>query len=509
MGRRPAIILTSKFTTPNKQDFSQYVNYMARKKALEEKGYLTNEEQLEFEKINAGLNDLNIDFDHKNIRPVSSDTEITQEAKSLLNADDGFQKYISYMTRKGALRDQEVLSKQDEQEISRLDKALKDLDFSSNNLNTLPGVFSADKSTVSVNDLKTVKEKMTGGQKHGSILWQDVVSFDNQFLIDKGVLSPETDTLDEELLKKASYKMMETFQKKEKLNNPYWFASIHRNREHIHIHFATIEAGNSRDIQESGELQPRGMRKLSTIDSMKSAFTNEMLNMDDLLDRITKQRNQVRKNIQTAYLDKVNDHSFQIVLNDFVRTLPEDRRKWNYGSLSVNQKKKLNNLVDMTLVNDQEYVDLKESIKRYSENRIDMYGQTTRSQKDYEKNKLAEIQKRNGNAILSELKKTDRQAKFARSKLKLPEVADPDHYIEAALEVTERFTYSIQQKQINPLSKKKNQKKQTLPIRYTRAKARKIANMFSKKKTTSFAKQKALSAYEQLQAQVERAREGS
>lgn len=481
---------------------------MARKKALEEKGYLTNEEQLEFEKINTGLNNLNINFDSKKIELIKTDSSIKREAKSLLNADDGFQKYISYMTRKSALKEQGVLSNQDEQELGRLDKALKSLDFSSNNLNVLPGVFSAERSTVSVNDLKTVKEKMSEGQKHGSILWQDVISFDNQFLINKGVLSPETDTLDEELLKKASYKMMETFQKKENLNNPYWFASIHRNREHIHIHFATIEASNSRGVQEkNGELQPRGMRKLSTIDSMKSAFTNEMLNMDDLLDKITKQRNQVRKNIQTAYLDKVNDHSFQILLNDFVRTLPENRRKWNYGSLSMNQKKKLNNLVDMTLVNDQDYVDLKESIKQYSDNRIDTYGQTTRSQKDYKKNKLAEIQKRNGNAILGELKKTDRQAKFARSKLKLPEVADPDHYIEAALEVTERLTHPSQNKQINPLSKKKNQKKQTIPIRFTRAKARKIANMFSKKKTTSFAKQKALSAYEQLQAQVERARE--
>ncbi|OOL74715.1 hypothetical protein B1P92_07250 [Enterococcus faecium] len=53
---------------------------------------------------------------------------------------------------------------------------------------------------------------------------------------------PKTDTLDEEGLKAAGRKMMETLFEKEQLNETgYWMATIHRNTKHIHIHFAVVE----------------------------------------------------------------------------------------------------------------------------------------------------------------------------------------------------------------------------------------------------------------------------
>ncbi len=57
-----------------------------------------------------------------------------------------------------------------------------------------------------------------------------------------GLYDPKTDTLDEEGLKAAGRKMMETLFEKEQLNETgYWMATIHRNTKHIHIHFAVVE----------------------------------------------------------------------------------------------------------------------------------------------------------------------------------------------------------------------------------------------------------------------------
>lgn len=62
------------------------------------------------------------------------------------------------------------------------------------------------------------------------------------------------------------------------------FASIHRNTDNIHIHFSTIKQKPSRELQEwNGEILPRGKRRQSTMDTMKTSFGNELLeNKDDL-----------------------------------------------------------------------------------------------------------------------------------------------------------------------------------------------------------------------------------
>ena len=96
-------------------------------------------------------------------------------------------------------------------------------------------------------DLKEIKQIFQRGQQKGSIIYQDVVSHDNSYLEKIGLYDPKTDTLDEEGLKAAGRKMMETLFEKEQLNETgYWMATIHRNTKHIHIHFAVVEKKNTR-----------------------------------------------------------------------------------------------------------------------------------------------------------------------------------------------------------------------------------------------------------------------
>ncbi|BAR79271.1 hypothetical protein BASH2_pXO20109 (plasmid) [Bacillus anthracis] len=89
-------------------------------------------------------------------------------------------------------------------------------------------------------------------QNKGSVYYQDVISFDTDFLIEQKLYDPVTDILDENRIRNASHKMMEQLFKDEQIeeNNGFWFASIHRNTEHIHIHFGTVEKENRRKLVE-------------------------------------------------------------------------------------------------------------------------------------------------------------------------------------------------------------------------------------------------------------------
>lgn len=499
---RPAIILTSKFTLPNQDDFGRYANYMSRKKALEEKGYLTEVEKEEFEKISDGLNVLKFDPEVKQSYQRKGEEKVIKEAKELLNKnniatteDNEFDKYVGYMTRKGALADKQNLTQEETTELKRLDKATAK--FESNQIERgklLQGVFSSDTNEIHLNELDGIRKNLRDGEKNGSVLWQDVVSFDNEFLIKQGILDPSTDTLDESLLRQASRQMMDTFAEKENLNNPYWLASIHRNRDHIHIHFATVESSNSRKVElHEDEQQPRGKRALSTIDAMKMSFTNEMVDMTPLLDKITQGRNNVRGNIQGAYLKNINNPGFQMMMNDFSKTLPDDRRKWNYGSLQKEQKQKINKIVDTVLKDDPEYQALKKNIHKYSENRKELYGTTSRDSKDYEKNKLNDIQKRNANALLFSLKEMDKKARFYQNKVPINPRSNPDNYIQEMLKSLEQ---SKNPNRVRLTQKQYQREIQKKPI-LNRSRARKIEHLFDKARLTP-EKQKALREYERM-----------
>lgn len=500
----PAIILTSKFTVPNKKDFGQYASYMARKNALEERGYLTHEEKIELEKITNGLGKLNFIIETNKVFHNSESSGVIIEARKLLERnnlattkDYEFDKYINYMTRKGALAEKDKLTDIEKKELELLNAVTNEFEIDKvDRGKLLQGVFSSTSEEIYLNDLDSVRLNLRDGEKNGSILWQDVISFNNDFLIKHNILDPASDTLDENILRQASRNMMNKFIDKEKLNNPFWLASIHRNKEHIHIHFATVEAANSRKIEvHNGEEQPRGKRKQSTIDEMKASFTNTMLDMTPLLEKITLGRNQVRVNIQDAYKKHLERQDFKTLLNDFAKDLPDDRRKWNYGSLKKEQKQKLDIIVDSILKDDPDYQELKNNIHRYSENRNELYGKTDRESKNYERNKLVEIQKRNGNALLFALKNMDRKATFYRKKIPISPGSNPNTYIQEVLKILE----DGQKSSYIHRSEKQDFKKQ-LKLRrpvLNRARVNKIVRIFDKQ-TISLEKRRALQEYERM-----------
>ncbi|PGU10611.1 MobP2 family relaxase, partial [Bacillus thuringiensis] len=322
MGKSPSIILTSQYTIPNKKSFTTYVDYCMRQKALLKDGHtLTNTELTELSRLQNAIDSFDMErgSPHSNQKKVSV-SEKEAEAKVLLtspnsfNTTTDFEKYVSYMGRKYALESKKKMTKTEEEEVSLLTKHIEDLSPEQMQEKIeaeeiLSGVFSKDKNVITSTDLNEIKELVGKAQNKGSVYYQDVMSFDTDFLIEQKLYDPVTDVLDENRIRNASHKMMEQLFKDEQIeeNNGFWFASIHRNTEHIHIHYGTVEKENRRKLVEvkvDGKTfyEPKGKRKQSTLDHMKTTFANSLVDRTSELSRISNLRNNLVQEVKKEYL---------------------------------------------------------------------------------------------------------------------------------------------------------------------------------------------------------------
>lgn len=455
---RPAIILTSKFSVPSsRKAFGRYVGYIARKEALEEKEFLTAEEKDELSRVKKQVRKLN---QENNFTRVKSEEHSEREAaaEKLMEKrnffdlnDKEFDKYLGYMVRIDALnqkKNETGLNTKEQTELERIGQAASKLsEIHPTKEKVLDGVFSPDKDIVQLKDLDYIREQLNEGQENNSVLWQDVVSFDNSFLKKKGILSSTTGILNEEELQKATKKMQSIFQKEmdPPLNEMYWVASIHRNTDNVHIHIATVEKDPRRKIiNREGISPPKGRRPQKIIDHMKSGFANELIGSSEMTKELSQRRQAIREAIQVNLTSQVEQPTFQAEINQFVRALPESRREWFYNKLDKNQKKMSDHLVDELLKYNSDFQKYKDLVWKMQDDRQDLYGKSKRENKNYAINQLygkEGIYARNGNALLADLRKIDKQANHnQRHRINFKDKVDPNEYIQSALKEIRKDT---------------------------------------------------------------------
>ncbi|WP_218924526.1 MobP2 family relaxase, partial [Bacillus cereus] len=139
-------------------------------------------------------------------------------------------------------------------------------------------LFTKEEDVVSLDGKIRLKEAFKTAQKNKSVLWQDVISFDNERLEKHGIYNSESKMLDEEKLKDVTRKAMDVMMTKERLRDTaIWSAAIHYNTDNIHIHVAMVEPVPSAGrIISKGRFKGmhRGKRKQKSIDAMKSKVVN-------------------------------------------------------------------------------------------------------------------------------------------------------------------------------------------------------------------------------------------
>lgn len=302
--------------------------------------------------------------------------------------------------------------------ISR-DETTRDLGFSSYNEymrhdQKSNALFNDSEDHLNDEKVALVKEAFKLAQARGSILYQDVISFDNAWLQEHGIYDGKTKDVDEKKLKSITrFAMIEMKENSGLGSNVVWSGAIHHNTENIHIHIATVNLSPSEN--------QRGKRKLKTLERMRSIYVNH------IMDR-TEQRQKLNDLIRKEMVGKKKarthslayDRSFRKTFLSIYKQLPKNKRNWNYGYETINSiKPELNQLTKKYLdmyhpkeINEfHQRLDEEVSVLRrtYGEGEAKRYD-------EYKTNKINDLYQRMGNAFLQEMKAYDNQIKTINQK---------------------------------------------------------------------------------------------
>ncbi|WP_445669253.1 MobP2 family relaxase [Margalitia sp. FSL K6-0131] len=297
----------------------------------------------------------------------------------------------------------EHIEKQKE-EVTKLEERLANYDLYMDymdNPEKTSSLFTETSDSLTINEKKKLKEVFQHAQKNGSVMWQDVISFDNEWLEKHGILDKKTKTIDESKLKNATRLAMDEMLKREKMkHSAIWSAAIHFNTDNIHIHVATVEPVPTRT---------RGKRKPQTLSMMKSKVVNNIMDRSEEYKKIN---DLLRKNIvgEKKNISSLSNRKTKKLFLSILKELPNDRRQWNYNYHSISHLKPLIDEMSNIYIekyHKEDFKALNEKLDREVKMMKEAYGEGTKEKRLYEnfkKNKIDDLYVRLGNAFLKEMR---------------------------------------------------------------------------------------------------------
>lgn len=279
------------------------------------------------------------------------------------------------------------------------------------------GLFTATQNRLNAKEREQLRNIFRRAQENGSILWQDVISFDEAWLQEVGV--KENRYIDEQRLMQATRNATALMIDKEQMLHATWTAAIHYNTDNIHVHIATVETVHPRE---------RGKRKPKTIEKMKAQVVHT------LADR-TREQDKLNAFIRDEVLAHKRNRSTLSVPNRFLhpelvrqyktiqKQLPDDKRQWYYNMKSMHKlRPSLNQFTDIYLAThfEKEHTAFKQRLDTEVAFYERSYGSTSQASA-YRKTKEQDLYTRMGNAILSEMRESDQSSpKLAKNAASSP-----------------------------------------------------------------------------------------
>lgn len=330
-------------------------------------------------------------------------------SKFVSGKSSAFGKYIDYINREEAVRTKYF-------EVFNINK----LDGYNNyigNPKKSNGIFTQNKSELTKNEREELKKIFSIAQENDSIMWQDVVSFNNEWLEKNGLYNSETGWINEGAIQDSIRRGMALVLKEEGIEQSgVWSASMHFNTGNIHVHIALVEPYPTKPYKEfkdkktGKEYTARiGNRKFKTLDKFKSKVANTLLERDQELTKISEL---IHKKIapKTLKLKPSLDIKMLKTYNEIYKNLPADTRLWKYNNNALaHLKPQINSVIDMYLKNNhpEDFKELDKILIEEMKFRESIYGTGDKNYKryeDYRTNKHNELYSKLGNAMLREMK---------------------------------------------------------------------------------------------------------
>lgn len=278
-------------------------------------------------------------------------------------------------------------------------------------------LFTEKNDYMTKKEIKELKKNFELAQKNKSMMWQDVFSFNNEWLIENGYLNPSTKVLDEAKIRNAIRKSMAELTKDGNENELIWSASIHYNTRHIHVHVASVELKTNKENLKK-DFRERGKRKMKVIKTMKSKFINDLRNRDEFyqeLDVLVRD-NMVGSKKEYSFM---KDRILREKMLDMLRHLPKDKREWNYERIKE-AKPYVDSLSKYYVENfcRDDFQRFKKMVIEDRKEQLNIYGTPKDLSKLSEPHyKEVDLYRRMGNTIIKELKDFVKEEEYKNKRL--------------------------------------------------------------------------------------------
>lgn len=295
------------------------------------------------------------------------------------------------------------------------------------------GIFTKDKTKLSNQDKKDLKNTFRIAQDNGSLMWQTVISFDNRWLEEHGLYDSKTNILDERKIKEVATGAINRMLKNESLENATWSAAIHYNTDNIHVHVATVEPAPCRQKKmyqvydekivngnkvkvpvrtPSGELYKReeynGRFKGKSIEACKRFVVNEIMQQRE-------QNIEINQFIRETIVSQKKEHILSVdadlkdMFLDIYKCLPRsgNRGLWNYNNNAMYDIRPMLDKLSQAYIDKyyrDDYLKFIAELERTAKDYKTAYGKSGR---DYKDGKIKDLYSRLGNQILKEMKEYD------------------------------------------------------------------------------------------------------
>lgn len=336
---------------------------------------------------------------------------VVLKSKFIMPGTNEFKKYVEYIDRDDAKL---------EVNVNRESKNLTDFELFHAYVDYMGdekkegSLFTEDIDELNFKQKSEIKNLFSIAQNNGSPMWQDVISFDNQWLEKQGLYNTKTKELDEIKMRNVVRLAVKEMLKAEKMeDSAIWTAAIHYNTDNIHVHIATVEPFPTREKKmfydkktKEWREQFRAKRKQGALDKMKSKIANT------ILDR-TEQRNKIDEIIRGSVhkkkegqLDLSAYRKTKKLFMKAINNLPEDRRQWYYGYQTINDARPfIDEIVKIYLdtFHKEEMQELEKLLDEEVQIMKEMYGEGSNYER-YKQTKMDDLKKRMGNAVLTEMR---------------------------------------------------------------------------------------------------------
>ena len=275
------------------------------------------------------------------------------------------------------------------------------IDYMSNSEKS-DGLFNAQSDLLTESDKEKYRQLETVSRDAGCPKYYGVVSFDNNFLIENGLMTSDG-KLDvhgiKELGREGINAMISTSYKLDN-DNVYWTGAIHTNTDNIHIHFSICEYERRED--RCKVYRDKDCIEVKAFDKLKSKIVNRVLGSDYSRQLTELERESIKPALSSGY----GGCAEQLIR--LADKLPSEGG-WQYGRPKMRAyRDDIDKTVDAVIASDQKLSGLWKQYNEMLDSRTEylrkIYGEGERHlYATFKPNRLEDFHRELGNQLLNDL----------------------------------------------------------------------------------------------------------